>query len=447
MKPVATRTIMAMVAGTVLVLAGCAGTPPAPSSAQPSSPSPTAASAMATATPSATAVAPTNTPPPALAIGTWSVTGSMSTPRAEFSTTSLRDGRVLVAGGLATAAAESGPDAVGSASAEIYDPSTGKWTPTGSMHSPRAQHTAVLLLDGRVLVAGGICLGGPTGKRCPPTFSPDLDPSGAVATAELYDPRTGKWSVTGSMTTPRRGHTATVLADGMVLVAGAEHADDNFGWPEPFARGILASTELYDPSTGKWTATADMIAARTDSSAVMLRGGKVLVAGGFGPVSPTAHDLLVSAELYDPTSGRWTATGDLLSPRGQCTIALLADDKVLVAGGGGPGDSIHASAELYDPSIGTWTAAASMSGPRAGSASVMLANGDILVVGGIGPVSGSAELYDVSTGTWRDAGTIGEARFALGGVLLADGRVLVVGGFATGAVASSAALYDPASGT
>ena len=190
--------------------------------------------APASQPPTPTAVAPaptpTATPSPDLATsspipfaGPWSSTGSMLTGRAEHTATLLPDGRVLIAGGVADSREEERL-----ASAELYDPATGTWQATGSMSIPRSWHTATLLLDGRVLVAGGTCLGrfavGCAAK----------DPSGAMAAAEIYDPRTGTWTPAGDMTTPRSQHTATLLPDGMVLVAGTELAPDT----------ILASSEL-----------------------------------------------------------------------------------------------------------------------------------------------------------------------------------------------------------
>jgi N-acetylneuraminic acid mutarotase len=438
------RTRLSAILGSVAILVSGCAVQAAPSGTSTATATPTAIPG----TPTATAVAPTNTSPPAADIGSWKATGSMSTARWQFTATVLRDGRVLVVGGQATPD-ESGPNAVGLASAELYDPSTGAWTATGSLHSPRVKHTATLLLDGRVLVEGGICLG-TAGKGCPPLFSPDLDPSGAVATAEVYDPRTGKWSVTGSMTTPRAWHTATLLANGMVLVAGAEHADDNFGWPEPFARGILASTELYDPRTGRWTATGSMTTARTDQVAALLSNGKVLVAGGFGPLTATTHGALASADIYDPSTRKWAATGSLMTARAQGpAVALLGDGQVLVAGGSDIGDTSPplASTELYDPNSGTWSTTGNLTTPRIAIAFTLLADGKVFIVGGLdltGMLS-SAELFDPGTGTWNPAGSLTAARFGHTATLLADGRVLVVGGLSGNAVASSAELYDEGS--
>src|SRR5450759_1807246 len=211
--------------------------------------------------------------------------------------------------------------AVSSSPSQPASPSAGApaWTATGGMIEDRYQDTATLLSDGKVLVAGGV--------------HATKDPQGVLASAELYDPSNGSWTATGKMPTPRQFHTATLLPDGKVLVAGGTDSNNNLG-----SNSALASAELYDPSNGSWTATGSMVTPRMFHTATLLPDGKVLVAGGtavpggdMGGGGPT----LASAELYDPSNGSWTATGKMPTPRQGHTATLLPDGKVLVAGGPG----------------------------------------------------------------------------------------------------------------
>jgi N-acetylneuraminic acid mutarotase len=232
--------------------------------------------------------------------GTWTTTGSLGTPRYYHTATLLPNGKVLVAGG------NNGADL---ASAELYDPASGTWTATGSLVTARTSPTATLLTNGKVLVVGG---------------GSGLD---ALASAELYDPVSGTWTATGSLATARGGQTETLLSNGKVLVAGGENNSGPGG-----AGVILASAELYDPATGTWTVTGSLATARTGQTASLLPNGKVLVAGGVDFMH-----VFSSAELYDPTSGTWTATGSLAAARYYDTASLLSDGNVLVAGGHGAG--------------------------------------------------------------------------------------------------------------
>ncbi len=262
------------------------------------------------ATPSPTAdpsSSPSSTPDEHVA-GAWVATGNMTTPRIGPTATLLRDGKVLVAGGYSSGDGDGGP----LASAELYDPGTGSWTATGGMIEARGGHTATLLPDGRVLVVGG------------------NSHSGLPASAELYDPGSGTWTATESMGGGRVAHTATLLLDGKVLVTGGYR--DSSG---PFLP-LLASAELYDPGSGSWTATGNMIGARFGHTATLLRDGKVLVAGG-GSGTDGDGGPLASAELYDPTSGSWTATGSMIEAGPGHPATLLTDGRVLVVGGGSNG--------------------------------------------------------------------------------------------------------------
>lgn len=337
--------------------------------------------------------------------GVWTAIAPMLEARAGHTATLLGDGRVLVAGG-SSGGSES------SVSAELYDPGTRSWSTTGSMTRGRSAHQATLLQDGTVLITGGA----------------------ADATAELYDPRTGSWTLTGTMVEARRGFTATLLTDGTVLVAGGDSASPTEAAPP--AR--LATAELYDPRTGTWTATGNMLGVHDFHAAVRLDNGTVLVAGKRLSASP--------AELYDPSTGTWSATGDMNERRTESTATLLLDGTVLVAGVAEEPRPLPA--ELYDPSTGTWTATESMNAGRGGHTATLLPDGTVLVVGGVFIVGSNpegsgpaAELYDPRSGTWSIAAEAG-GHYGHIATLLPDGTVLVAGG-GLGLASNSAVLYQP----
>ena len=302
--------------------------------------------------------------------GSWNSVGTMSTPRTGHTATLLHNGVVLVTGGFDQMACFPNCTPPVFATAELYDPKTGTWSATGSMNSPRAQHTAVLLNDGKVLVAGG------------------FSNSGVVSSAETYDPKTGIWNPTGGMLDARAFHTANKLHDGQPLVSGGY---DNAG-------SALATAELYDQKTGGWTATGSLNIPRGVHEAVLLHNGKVLVAGGINVPFPLPSGFpgLASAELYDPKTGVWTPTGNMTTPRFVHTLTLLHNGEVLAAGGEDTDVSVLQTAELYDSQSGVWSATANMTTPQATHTATLLHNGDVLVAGGffIGTGLKSAELYE-----------------------------------------------------
>jgi large repetitive protein len=338
----------------------------------------------------------------------WTSTGDLVAPHGSSHTAALLpDGKVLLAGGFV------GYPEGFTASAELYDPGTGAWTATGSMTHGRGG-TATLLPDGRVLVAG-------------------WDGGDAPKDTELYDPSTGTWSPTGRMIdTHSDGNTATLLPDGRVLVTGSGTGENR------------ATAETYDPATGKWTATEWLIAPDVVGSATLLLDGKVLVVGFNWGVGDSQMFVAV-CELYDPNAGTWTATGKLLQPRAVFTATLLQNGKVLVAGGGGANGDILAAAELYDPHTGTWAATGTMIEGRSSHTATMLPDGMVLVAGGRGrdPLA-SAELYDPETGTWSATASMADARAGTA-TLLRDGKVLWTGD-SDGHTVDSAELYDSGGG-
>ena len=336
-------------------------------------------------------------------------TGALNTNRQNHTATVLPNGKVLVAGG---------EDSNGNplASAELYDPASGTWTTTGSLNKARYKHTATLLPNGKVLVAGGGMGSGMGGqRRAVRSGQPDLDHDRLAALR-------------------RYGHTATLLPNGKVLVAGGAGSG---GSPQ-------RNAALYDPATGKWTTTGSLNRARHRHTATLLPNGKVLVTG-------TADDNSWPplSELYDPAGGTWAVTGSPDTLRYAHTATLLPNGKVLVAGGD-DGANYLASAELYDPASGVWAATGSLHTAREWHTATLLPNGKVLVAGGTDASSGalaSGELYDPASGAWTTTGPLNTPRDCHTATLLPSGKVLVAGGEnSNGNALAGAELCDPASG-
>jgi hypothetical protein len=233
--------------------------------------------------------------------GTWAITGPMNVPRCVHATAQLASGDVLVAGGIDWITEEV------HSSAEVYDHKVGIWTKIGPMATSRINHRAVRLLDGRVLVTGG---------------NSSYANETIVASAEIYDPRTGAWRETAPMQTARRGHVAAVLKDGRVLVAGGSSGHFK-------VNRQLSAAEVFDPKTEKWTAVAPLNEARWGATESLLCSGQVLVAGG--AIAP--RGARSSAELFNPETGTWSDAGNLKQARHGHRAITLNDGRVLIVGG------------------------------------------------------------------------------------------------------------------
>ncbi len=402
--------------------------------------------------------------------------GSLTDVRAEHTATLLAGGGVLVAGGFNGAATVK--------TVELFEPTTRRWRRLGDLNSPRRQHTATLLPDKTVLIAGG------------------LNGSTALNTSETYNPASKTWTLSGNLANARRAHTATLLPNGRVFVAGGS---DGAGtalntaelydytrrtWSsapvaassQPFvlvearsnhtasllpsgqvllAGGLrggaaLFGAELYEYANGFWSVTKNTVGTtselsvlRASHSATLLPNGKVLVAGGQSLLG-TAPAALNSAELYDPDTGTWTATGSLNQARYNHTVTLLPNGRVLVVGGN-TATQILNSAELYDPATGAWTATPAPGVARTLHTATLLPNNLLLIVGGIGANgqrTASAQLYDPNNGvngSWSNAPNLSQARSNHTATLLTDGTVFVFGGLATNTAAlNTGALFIPA---
>jgi uncharacterized protein (TIGR03437 family) len=346
--------------------------------------------------------------------GTFAATGNLTTGRFHNTATLLPDGKVLIAGGTySTPPIPTTPFFNFLASAELYDPATGKFTPTGSMSAHRAFHTAILLSSGKVLIVGG-------------GYSPS---------AELYDPATGTFFPTGDMlwarTTPP---TATLLNDGRVLIAG--------GGLGSFA---LTEAELYDPSSGTFTAAGSMNKPRYAGVASMLSNGKVLVDGGV--VLPDID----ASEIYDPVTASFALAGAgvYINGDGPVEATVLTSGKVLEILGPGPfcEDDCDSSndAVLYDPVASTFTATGKSTSTRGlidgyDTAITLLPNGAVLIAG-----SGLGELFDPASSAFTSTAPMVIVRSGHTATLLTDGTVLVAGGQDAGGLiaGTTAEIYRP----
>jgi N-acetylneuraminic acid mutarotase len=407
---------------------------------------------------------------------TWSSGGKMSTGRHDHTSTLLSNGRVLVVGGT-----DINNRGYSHSSVEIYDPSSNTWFSAANLAtSARELHTSTLMPNGQVLVVGGL--------------SYSSSATVALATAELYDPANNTWRSVANLPQPRRYHTATLMPNGRVLIAGGHNNGISF-----------SSTVLYDLASNTWSFDASMTGQRQDHTATLMPNGRLLVVGGISSLSyvvrneiydwannawssagnlseerayhtttllPNGHVVAVggvkyssttsshipisSAEIYNPVSNTWKTVASLKTARQNHTATLLHDGRMLVVGGSGNSGTTLSGTEIYDLTSNTWGVTSNeLFTRRQNHTATLLPNGRLLVVGGSdGQASlASVELYDPSTNSWSKVASLTTARSRHTASLLPNGRVLVVGGgtiVSNGlavALLSSAELYDPVSNT
>jgi hypothetical protein len=314
--------------------------------------------------------------------GTFASTGDMLVARFRPTASLLTGGTaVLIAGGSDASAAALN-------SAELYQVATKTFAPAaGNMKCAHKGHTATLLPNGKVLIAGR---------------------DGGAACAELYDPSTGLFTRTGDMTTLVSDHAAALLQNGKVLIVGG--SSDGVGCQSCVA---VNTAELFDPSTGTFTATTHKsVVARINPTATLLPNGTVLIAYGGATPSGGPYD---NTELYDPSTGIFTLTGSLNIKRQFHTATLLNNGHVLLAGGMTNGQVATMSAELYDPTPGAFSVTGPMSAARLYQTATLLGNGVVLVAGGTtrlnAGVVNTADLYDSSTGLFGQTGNMVTGRY------------------------------------
>ena len=380
---------------------------------------------------------------------TITATGSLVTGRGGYTQTFLQNGKVLVAGG--------GPLYVLNSTtqknyrlftAELYNPATGTFSNTGNLTHDRSDHTATLLGNGLVLLVGGIDYNGES-----------------INSAELYNPSTSTFVATGNLIHSRAGHSATVLADGTVLIAGGAYYSPYVQAPSGNlvnSRTILTTAELYNPVSGTFSVTGNLQHTHLSNTATLLKNGEVLIAGGTNDDDQT----LSLAEIYNPATKSFSYTGDLRHDRAGHTATLLDNGQVLIAAGiNGDFDPIS-SAELYNPTTGAFTYTGNMQYPRSFAQAVSigagaLTAGQVFIIGGAtfdpaadpNDVMDLPELYDPSTGTFSltailfNFGThkpVTHQLYDINATSIAGPRVLITSSPGNACCNTNGELYSPA---
>jgi len=305
---------------------------------------------------------------------------------------------------------------VDEAAVEVVAVELGDFANAPDMKARRERFAALGLSDGRVLAVGGRGLG--IGTLIGTMHE----------TAELLNPETLEWTMTGVMAEGRRSPAMVELEDGRVLVAGGL-------LPTKFT---TQTAEIWDPAEGAWTTVAPMLRTRDGMGPVRLPDGRVMVVGG--KMDAKLVGTLDQSEIYDVDADTWAEAAPMSEKRINHTVTLLLDGRALVTGGGKEDPPFSKTAETYDPGTDTWTTVAPMTVSRSFHTATLLEDGRVLVVGGRGKRL-LAELYDPVTDVWSSAGETAEPRAEHRALLLLDGRVLVTGGIGSLTVSE---IYDPA---
>ena len=324
----------------------------------------------------------------------WDQKGLMTVARRYHTATLLNDGKVLIAGGRTGSTLNT---------CELYDPETKKFTATGSMHTARYMHTASLLPNGKVLVTGGI-------------GNYSVQYGGALSSCEIYDPDTEQWTVADSMLIARCFHTATVLKNGKVLIAGGDYTND---------LSYTASCELFDPETETWKTVGSMKYRRAIHVANLLPNGMVLVAGNTTSGGSTC-------ELYNPETATWQLTTPMNEERYMHQSVLLDDGRVLVVSGYIWSWKIYmTSCEIYDPATAKWTYTGSLPAGCTGFTLTKLTDGRVLLTGGYNGTTSVSDcyIYYYDSGTWQKTAAMEDTKHSHAATLLENGKVLITGGY------------------
>ncbi|MFW3145578.1 MAG: Kelch repeat-containing protein [Thermoplasmatota archaeon] len=356
--------------------------------------------------------------------GSVELVRELTGPRFNHTATLLKDGCVLIAGGT-----EDGQASL--SSAEIYCPDDRIWLPSGEMLEKRQRHTADLLPDGRVLAAGGF------NGEGHPSLMKDLSPTGSfsLSSTEIYNSYREAWETGPPLSTGRFWHRAVVLGDGNIVVIGGINITE----------GALASCELFDVRAFTWKAFPSLNVGRARFTAVLLRDGRILVAGGHDGAAKKPYS---SCEVYDPALGRWEFTAPMNRARGYHAGVLLPDGRYLVSGGfSAPDRPDWSDSEVFDPYDGTWTMSGEMSFPRHNHELVSTGGAYVVVIGGSNCLTGGChstmEVFESESMEFRESYLSLLGRKWSTATMLTDGSVLIAGGRSCGEPTSITELYVP----